>query len=246
MGKREAWYADYSVSVKSSQFSKDINTEKWFASILDKVFYPDFISNLNNKSINSSYTIKRISSMDKQHEGIDLIISDKSNFKEYLIDEKAQLHYLNRKLPTFIFELFFVKDGKSKIGWFLDSKKKTTHYFFYRHILTEGEHVKSFRMDSIDIPKLKNYLDELGLDKAYLLEIVDNLIDELDIDDDLFETDKENSYSFKKLPESLNEIITLSLSPHYPESPINLLINLDKLILIEPNLFKQFIYPFPN
>ncbi len=234
--------------MKSSQFNKDINDEKWFSSILDKVFYPDFIAKLNRELKGNHYSFERTSDSENQFRGIDLIITNNNTSQEHLIDEKAQLHYLNKTLPTFVFELHYLKEKRSKIGWFLDSNKKTTHYFFFRHIfVSKNRHVESFRMDSINIISLKNYLSRFGLTDEFLLEIIDKLNHSINFEDELYVTPyKENSYSFRILPIFLNKLITLKISPNYPEKPMNLLINLDKLIKVEPGLFKQYNYPFPS
>jgi hypothetical protein len=76
-----------------------------------------------------------------------------------------------------------------------------------------------------------------------LKNIIVKLNQSNNIDDDLF-LRKVNRYGFKVLPEYLNSIITLSISPQLNEKPINLLVNLDKLKEMEPNLFKQYKYPF--
>jgi len=227
-----------------SKFSQDIQNEAWFSSILDKDFYPKFIDKLNINSPENEYSINRISDIDSQYKGIDLIISNSRTSKEYLIDEKSQLNYLNKKLPTFIFELEFSKYGIPKEGWFLDSKKKDNELFFFRHIFgLKGSHVDSFHMDSININRFKEYLSKFKLNDDLLKNIIVKLNQSNNIDDDLF-LRKENRYGFKVLPENLNWIITLCISPQLSEKPINLLINLDKLKEIEPNLFKQYKYPF--
>ena len=232
------------MQMNESKFSQDIKSEAWFSSILDKDFYPKFIEKLNINSPDNEYSIKRINDMESQYKGIDLIISNSKTSMEYLIDEKSQLNYLNKTLPTFTFELEFSKYGIRKEGWFLDSRKKTTYYFFFRHIFgLKGAHVDSFHMDSINIKRFKDYLSRFKLNDDFLKNIIVKLNQSNNIDDDLF-LRKVNRYGFKVLPEYLNSIITLSISPQLNEKPINLLVNLDKLKEIEPNLFKQYKYPF--
>ena len=228
----------------TSKFKEDMQSEAWFASILDKDFYPKFITKLNTRFPNKKISIKRIKDLDSQYKGIDIIISDSEASKDYLIDEKSQLNYMNKTLPTFIFELEFSKYGVPKEGWFLDSKKKTTHYFFFRHIFgLKGSHIDSFHMDSIDIQKFKEYLSNLKLNDEVLKDIIFKLNQSNNIENDLFLTN-ENRYGFKILPRPLSWIITLAISPQLNERPINLLVNLDKLKEIQPNLFKQYKYPF--
>lgn len=57
-------------------------------------------------------------------QGIDLILKDKHLEKQFLVDEKAQLDYVNESLPTFAFELFYQKNGIQKQGWLFDASKK--------------------------------------------------------------------------------------------------------------------------
>tara|TARA_B100000953_G_scaffold124302_1_gene102469 strand:- start:246 stop:551 length:306 start_codon:yes stop_codon:yes gene_type:complete len=101
-------------------------------------------------------------------------------------------------------------------------------------------------MDSIIVEKLKVFLSKFGLNDEYLLEITDKLDQSLNIEDDLFETDKENRYGLKILPQSLNKLVTLCISPKKAERPVNLLVFLDKLKAKEPDLFEQYNYPFPS
>ena len=230
--------------MNNSKFKEDIQSENWFSSMLDKDFYPEFIDRLNIKFPENKYTFERISDLDNQYKGIDLIIKNRRTGEEYLIDEKSQLNYFNKRLPTFIFELEYSKYNIPKIGWFLDSNKKSTHYFFFRHIFgSKRSHIDSFKMDLINLQKFKNYLLKFGLNDNFLKNIVLKLNQSHDFKDDLFLI-KENRYGFNCLPGNLNRIISLSISPQLNERPINLLVNLDMLIQEEPNLFKQYYYPF--
>ena len=46
----------------------------------------------------------------------------------YCVDEKAQLHYLNKSLPTFAFELLSYQKGYDTVGWLCNDKLKTDLY----------------------------------------------------------------------------------------------------------------------
>ena len=233
--------------MKSSNFKKDIHDEEWFSSILDRDFYPEFMTRLNRKRPDKNFSLKRITDKERQFQGIDIVISESKASTEYLIDQKAQLDYRGIKLPTFTFELSYLKDGRNNIGWLLDTKKKTTQYFLFRHIfLSKDHHLESCLMDSIVVQRLKGFLSKFGLNDEYLLEITDKLDQSLNIEDDLFETDKENRYGLKILPQSLNKLVTLCISPKKAERPVNLLVFLDKLKAKEPDLFEQYNYPFPS
>ena len=66
---------------------------------------------------------------EKQKLGIDLEYKGKNSVQN--IDEKAQLTYINKTLPTFVFELSSLQKGRITDGWFvLDSPRNLTHYYF--------------------------------------------------------------------------------------------------------------------
>ena len=96
-------------------FKSDLEQEKILAKYLDSTY--------SEKKIE----FERIFDLDKQHQGIDLKIFVNSN--KYLVDEKAQLHYINLDLPTFTFELSYLKNTDFKEGWLFDVKKRTQYYF---------------------------------------------------------------------------------------------------------------------
>ena len=55
--------------------------------------------------------------------GIDVI------YKDFLIDEKCALDYINKPLSTFAFELSSVnKNGERYDGWLVNKNLVTTHY----------------------------------------------------------------------------------------------------------------------
>ena len=99
-----------------SKFQSDLAQEEILSKYLDKIY--------KEKKIE----FERIFDLDLQHQGIDLKIFVNSN--QYLIDEKAQLHYINSELPTFTFELSYMKNNILKNGWLFDENKKTEYFFF--------------------------------------------------------------------------------------------------------------------
>jgi hypothetical protein len=74
--------------------------------------------------------VKRTTALEEQYAGSDIVLSIPSKgLNHIIVDEKAQLYYLDGGLPTFAFELNFVnRIGERKEGWFTDESKKTTHY----------------------------------------------------------------------------------------------------------------------
>ncbi len=98
-----------------SFFQRDLTKEKLLAPYLDAKY----------AELNLSF--ERVDNLKLQKKGVDLIYNH--NGKLFFIDEKAQLDYINKSLPTFIFELSYLKNGVEKMGWLLDKDKITTHYF---------------------------------------------------------------------------------------------------------------------
>jgi len=145
-------------------YKSDLNQEQILSTYLDSVY-----SKLNLK-------FKRIHDLTQQHQGIDLILTHNSN--EYRIDEKAQLHYLNKDLPTFTFEISYLKDGLEKAGWLFDTSKKTNFYFLITGIylknnyttLTQPEDVESVKITSVNRKKLLNHLESIELSKEILVQ----------------------------------------------------------------------------
>ena len=90
-------------------FKKDLASEQDLYSYLDDVY----------ESL--GLEMDRIEDKNLQLKGVDLIY--KGLRKAYYIDEKAQLHYINKDLPTFTFELDFMLYNVPKVGWFLDEEK---------------------------------------------------------------------------------------------------------------------------
>jgi len=60
--------------------------------------------------------------------GIDVQF-DYTNICNMLVDEKAAVHYVNKDLPTFAFEInFLLSSGQLVDGWFYDKDKSTQYY----------------------------------------------------------------------------------------------------------------------
>lgn len=147
-----------------SSFRSDLDKEKILAEYLDNIY------------IDKKLDFKRTNDLDRQLQGIDLMIS--YNAKEYLIDEKAQLHYLNADLPTFTFELSYLKNGNLKEGWLFDPSKKTHYYFLITGIflkdkkreLAHPDDIKSIKITSVNRTKLIQHLTSLALDRQSLIQ----------------------------------------------------------------------------
>lgn len=137
-----------------SFFQRDLRREKLLSKFLD-VAYDKL--NLN---------FERIHCLTLQNQGVDLKYNHKGT--DYYIDEKAQLDYINKTLPTFTFELSYLKNGAERTGWILDKNKITTHYFlitgiyaFDKNDLNKG--FEKVNILSVDRIKLLVFLDSIGL-----------------------------------------------------------------------------------
>ncbi len=114
------------------------------------------------------YDFERVDTLEEQLDGIDLILTHKKTGKTFFVDEKAQLDYLNKNLPTFAFELFYTKHETLKQGWLFDAKKKTQMYALVTNIQKENDRFVSCNITFVNRQKLLSFLAEKGLDEDFL------------------------------------------------------------------------------
>lgn len=191
-----------------SNYFEDLNKEKILSRYLDKIYSK------------KGFDFERINNINEQHQGIDIEIQH--NNETYYIDEKAQLDYLNTSLPTFAFEISYIKQNTLKKGWLFDSKKKTTHYFLITGIHVSNDNIKNgvqkCIITSINREKLILHLHDLGLTKVKL-ESYDTEIRQK----------KKPEYK-TSIPEIPIKYGNLFFSTQKAEKPINLVLKLDYLI----------------
>ena len=196
-----------------SHFKSDLKQEQILSEYLDRLYK---LKNL---------AFERIVNIDKQHQGIDIVIQHKS--KDYLIDEKAQLHYLNKDLPTFTFELSYLnKNNQLKEGWLFDTNKLTQYYFLITAIFLKEnktellyvDDIETLKISSVNRKKLVAHLEKIGLSKD-ILEEYDNTLR------------TNESYGKNIIPE-LNKKNNglIYFTEHLAEKPINLQLRLRYLI----------------
>lgn len=147
-----------------SSFDSDLSKEALLGKYLDDI-YPDKFKGFN---------IQRVSDSEHQHKGVDLVIS-KGNM-EFYIDEKAQLDYIEKDLPTFAFEITYIKDNNQKQGWLFDKHKVTDRYFTITAITCNEYYkpesgFKSCKITSVDRVKLIQLLESRGLTYERIVEI---------------------------------------------------------------------------
>lgn len=193
-----------------SSFKSDLDKEKQLSKLLDKYY----------KRHLKQYHFKRISALEEQKKGVDLILSRKLEEVVFYVDEKAQLDYVNDSLPTFAFELFYEKNGVEKQGWLFDVNKKTHFYSLVTNIYADEENTfTSCSITFINRKKLIEYLAGRGLAKERLEQIVASA----------------KSFHGKLALESLNvkrEGYLFFSRKNKAEKPVNLILKLDFLIEI--------------
>jgi len=205
-----------------SDFKLDLNQEQILSKYLDNVY--------DNKNIE----YKRIFDLNIQYQGIDVIMTIESI--KYNIDEKAQLHYIGSDLPTFTFELSYLKNNLIKEGWLFDRHKLTQYYFLITGIflkkgksfLSTPDDIEKIKITSVNRQKLIAFLESKGLSKEKLFKYASDIR-------------KNKKFGKNKLPE-LNEKTEglIYYTNHLSERPINLQLRLN--FLLEKNLAKKFYY----
>lgn len=154
---------------------------------------------------------------EQQLAGIDVTIWFRN--KEYFIDEKAALHYVNKGLNTFAFELNFRHNGMTIPGWLFDENKLTTHYFLVSEIESSSAYVEdltAFRLVSVNREKLLAFLREKQWDEEFLTEEVSKVME-----------DRARYVLSHSNPEA-----RVVKTRHLQEMPLNLVIVLDDLIYV--------------
>ena len=146
-----------------SNFKTDLSKEKQLTPLLDS-YYQKHLKH---------YCFERVSHLKKQLQGIDLILKHKASGKQFFVDEKAQLDYVNESLPTFAFELVYHKNGVQKEGWLFDVSKKTHFYALATSIFSDVDKVfTSCNITFVNREKLILHLSTLGLTREFFEKLI--------------------------------------------------------------------------
>lgn len=205
---------------------KDMAREKELAAFLDSYIY---------LKLNKLFIFNRISDKKKQKKGIDLEIKSIQSNKKYNVDEKAQLNYVNKSLPTFAFEL----ESSGKIGWFMNDKLLTDLYILISPYGNNSNFMKKDDYKSVKVIMIKKIIiikkieNLVNMSLKNLLNIFkekengskkDNLLDLVLSDNKSFKVSVKN-----------NEGLDLKIcrSKFLKENPINLVIRIDNLMEME-------------
>ncbi|MDC6404231.1 MULTISPECIES: hypothetical protein [Maribacter] len=148
-----------------STFTSDLGKEKRLSELLD-TYYSKWLKH---------YDFERVQSLQDQLRGVDVIFKHRKTQETFLVDEKAQLDYINEDLPTFAFELHYLKNGVLKEGWLFDSAKKTDFYALVTAIY-EDEPAKytSCKVTFVNRSKLVSFLEAKGVSKNSLMNYYQN------------------------------------------------------------------------
>ncbi len=198
-----------------STFKSDLDQEHLLSQYLDGIY----------KSKDLAF--ERIHDLNRQHQGMDLIF--KVNLQDYIIDEKAQLHYLNKDLPTFTFELSYLKEGNIHQGWLFDDKKITDHYFLNtgillkknKTVLANTNDIETLKITSVNRHRLILHLESIGLSKSRLIG---------------YDLDLRTNHTYGKnpIPEFRNpKDGCLFYTEHLAEKPINLQLSLKYMVSLK-------------
>lgn len=199
-----------------SNFYEDLQKEQILASYLDKIY------------CELGFDFERVSDLNMQHQGVDIILYHQE--KKYYVDEKAQLDYINATLPTFAFEISYLKNGNLRMGWLFDEEKRTEYYFLITAIYTNPESdlkqgINSLNIVSVNRKKLIRYLNYKGINKDFISRT----------QDEIRKSTKEKNIPISQLNATAEGC--LYFSKHKAEQPINLKFYLK--FLIDNKLAKQ-------
>ena len=215
----------------SSLRYQDHHSEEALANFLDENFYPYLVS--NDKS---DITFERITDKERQLLGEDCIIT--AGEQKFIIDEKATMHYLNKMIPTFAFELSSIQNDIERQGWLFDEELLTNYYLLVwpnakcydkgtgRYKITITPSQQSLTADSFSIVEailirrdsIKLYLEQHGFDEEKLTEDTANI------------RQTHTEPKFEKIPIPGQQLFYYFYSGQLAEKSINLVI--DKKVLI--------------
>lgn len=200
-----------------SRRATDMNAESELARFLDENLYAKLLEEGNFCSI------ERMTEKELQLQGIDVVVKTQSSVG--YIDEKAQLYYINKDIPTFAFELQFLKNGRIIEGWFLNDDLKTDHYLLVWPFasVTDVKMLKKedfIKLDALMISKekLRRELAYLRLDKETLANTAANI---------------RRTNTSGKVPTGIQGIYYVaSDASKYVEAPINIVVAKTRLIAL--------------
>lgn len=122
IGTRVAWHGRHPDHMRTSTYAHDLRQEQLLQPYLDQCYAAHGIS------------VERFHDREHQLKGVDVVLS--KGGISYKVDEKAQLHYIGQRLPTFALEIDYMRNGEVRPGWLFDKRKATEVYAFVFDIVT--------------------------------------------------------------------------------------------------------------
>ncbi len=191
-----------------SNFKEDLKKEKLLSVLLDSYY----------KSELRNYSFERVTNLSEQFKGVDILFKHHKKEITYYIDEKAQLDYINDDLPTFAFEISYLKNGKAKEGWLFDENKKTDFYSLITAIYSdETDSYTSCKITLVNRKKLISFLHTKGVNQTSILQQLNSL------------RGRHGKHGMKELDERKEGYLFVS-KENKSEQPINLILRLEFLI----------------
>jgi hypothetical protein len=182
---------------------------------------------LSNHYAKNNWNTTRIFEKEMQYKGVDVMLE--KDGRHFLIDEKAQLHYLNKDLPTFALEINYLKENVLKDGWLFDTNKLTEIYAFVFNIQVPNAITQLGSVADIKC------CDVVFVNKQKLLKELAILNLDYNTCADYSKTLRSNE-TIKKLSHYFT--FNFQISSHLAEKPVNLIVR--KAFLQQ--IGKQFIF----
>ncbi len=199
-----------------SRREMDMSAEHQLSRFLDTYFYPWMRQHYR-------YNVERKSDKTHQLKGIDVVINTgKENLN---VDEKSQLYYINKNLPTFAFEVNFLNvQGQLTMGWLFNNDLETDYYLLIWPS-ANCEDLKSIKYTDFTVldcllikrEKIRNFLFSKGWTSQSFFEEAKKLrTSEL--------------YGPTRIKNETDFYLFYSNPEYYKEQPINIVIKKDTLI----------------
>lgn len=206
-------------NVIQSRRNDDMSAEAQLACFLDTYLYSRF------PQADAFSRIERMHNKAEQLAGVDVRFTGKDG-SVYDVDEKAQLYYLNKDLPTFAFEIQFLRDGRETIGWLCNDSLKTDLYLLVWPFATQDT-PRDIRWDQF------TKADCLLIQKKRLLAMLEKdglTIKRMQQDAAQF---RKAGHIGKATVDGVRGVYYFASDPKkYREAPINIVVTKDRLLSI--------------
>jgi len=153
----------------NSSFKVDLSNESEFGKFAVQYIYPTIAK------YQDFQFLSRNEDKNNQMSGAD--VSALENGVNVTIDEKAAMDYMNANLKTFNLELCYFKRNDFKVGWYLDTSKKSDVYLIITNIETNTlvsanslkfEDIKACEVLYVRKSAVKEYMNSMGYTDDFL------------------------------------------------------------------------------